>query len=348
MPDRYPYPMARPIRYEAPGAIYHVIARGDGGKMVFDREADRRAWLARKEEACEKFGWLVHAWVLMGNHVHFLLETPEPNLVVGMKWLLGVYTQGWNRRRKRRGHLFQGRYKAVVVNGEESDAHYFRIVADYIHLNPVRAGLVGGTSGKRLRDYAHSSFPGYVTKKGRAKWLVTEKVLRAFELDEGKRGARAYVNYLDERAKDRKGTLNDESLKALRRGWYLGDKSFAAKVLAAISDQVRPKRKKGSVAGSAARAHDEAEAQRIVGRCLRELGLPEQADQLAGRGRWLEEKALIASLVKKHTAGSNGWIANRLAMGHPSSVSRAVRRVRENPSLRSAQRRLGKMLDFKD
>ena len=127
-----------------------------------------------------------------------------------------------------------------------------------------------------------------------------------------------------------------------------GGKSFAAKVLAAISDQVRLKREKGSVAGSAARAHDEAEAQRIVGRCLRELGLPEQADQLAGRGRWLEEKALIASLVKKHTAGSNGWIANRLAMGHPSSVSRAVRRVRENPKLRSAQRRLGKMLDFKD
>ncbi|NNC87341.1 MAG: transposase [Akkermansiaceae bacterium] len=340
--------MARPIRYEAAGAIYHVIARGDGGKRVFHTEADRGAWLRRQEEASEKFGWLVHAWVLMGNHVHFLLETPEPNLVVGMKWLLGVYTQGWNRRRNRRGHLFQGRYKAVVVNGEDRDAHYFRIVADYIHLNPVRAGMVGGTTRKKLRDFPHSSFPAYCSKRERPKWLVTEKVLRAFELDEGKRGARAYVNYLEERAKDRRAALNDESLKALRRGWYLGDKSFGAKVLDAIAAQVRPTRKKGSVAGSAARAHDEAEAERIVGHCLAELGLPAKPGQLAGRGRWLEEKALIASLVKTHTAASNGWVAARLAMGHPSSVSRAARRVRENRKLGRAQRRLHQTLDFKD
>jgi putative transposase len=340
--------MARPIRYQAPGAIYHVIARGDGGKMVFDTEQDRRAWLTRKEQACEKFGWLVHAWVLMGNHVHVLLETPEPNLVVGMKWLLGVYTQGWNGRRKRRGHLFQGRYKAVVVNGEDRDAHYFRIVADYIHMNPVRAGLVGGTTGKSLMDYPQSSFPHYHSKRDRPKWLVTEKVLQAFELGEGRRGARAYVNYLEERAKDRKAALNDETLNALRRGWHLGDKSSRAKVLAAMADQIRPKRRLGSVAGSAARSHDEAEAERIVSKILSNLDLPLNPDQLAGRGRWLDEKALIVALVKKYTAASNRWIADRLAMGHPSSVSRAVRRVRHDSKLARKQRQLGKLLDFKD
>lgn len=340
--------MARPLRYEAPGAIYHIIARGDGGKMVFATDPDRRAWMARKEEACEKFGWLVHAWVLMGNHVHILLETPEPNLVVGMKWLLGVFTQGWNRRRKRRGHLFQGRYKAVVVNGEERDAYYFRKVADYIHLNPVRANLVGGTTRKALRDYAQSSFRAYVTKKGRPKWLVTEKVLRAFELDEGRRGARAYVKYLEKRAKDRKAALNDESLKALRRGWYLGDKSFAANVLAAIGERAGPKRKKGSVAGPAARAHDEAEAERIVSRCLAKLGVPSDTGKLAGRGRWLDEKALVASLARKHTAAGNRWVAQRLGMGHESSVSRAVRRVREHSALRKQAGKLERMLHFKD
>jgi REP element-mobilizing transposase RayT len=122
------------------------MARGDGGRNVFERDEDRLAWLDVLERACGRFGWKVHAWVLMGNHYHLLLETPEPNLVAGMKWLMGVFSQGWNRRRKRLGHVFQGRYKAVVVNGDQKSGYYFRIVADYIHLNPVRIGWVGGTS----------------------------------------------------------------------------------------------------------------------------------------------------------------------------------------------------------
>ena len=150
--------MARPLRYQAPGAIYHVMARGEGGKDVFETVDDREAWLERLGQACGKHGWRVHAWVQMGNHFHLLLETPQPNLVVGMKWLMGVYSQGWNFRRKRRGHVFQGRYKAVVVNGEDS-GEYFRIVADYIHLNPVRSGWVGGETGKKLREWKWSSFP---------------------------------------------------------------------------------------------------------------------------------------------------------------------------------------------
>jgi putative transposase len=83
--------MARPLRYEAPGAVYHVMARGDGGRMVFESEWDREDWLRRLGEVCGKYGWRVHAWVLMGNHFHILLETPEANLVAGMKWFMGVF-----------------------------------------------------------------------------------------------------------------------------------------------------------------------------------------------------------------------------------------------------------------
>ncbi len=97
----------------------------------------------------------------MGNHFHFLLETLEPNLVAGMKWVLSVFSQGWNRRR--RGHVFQGRYKAVVVNGEATDGSYFKIVANYIHLNPVRSGWVGGDSGKRLRCWRCGAGDGAVS-----------------------------------------------------------------------------------------------------------------------------------------------------------------------------------------
>ena len=118
--------------------VYHVTARGDGGKQVFEEDKERYGWIGLMEGACGSFGWRVHGWVLPGNHFHLLIETPEPNLVAGMKWMPGVSSRGWNRRRQRKGHVFQGRYKAVVVNGEERDGNYFKIVADCIHLNPVR------------------------------------------------------------------------------------------------------------------------------------------------------------------------------------------------------------------
>ena len=102
--------MARALRFQYPGAIYHVMARGDGGKTVFENKADCEVFLHRLGEACGSCGWRVHAWVLMGNHFHLLLETPQTNLVAGMKWLLGVFSQTWNRARGRKGHVFQGRY----------------------------------------------------------------------------------------------------------------------------------------------------------------------------------------------------------------------------------------------
>ena len=113
------------------------MARGDGGKAVFEEDRDRRDFIDRLGTPCVGHGWKIHAWVLMGNHFHLLLETPEANLVSGMRRLLGGFSQAWNRRRKRRGHVFQGRYKSVPVTGN-SDEYYLRIVADYIHLNPAR------------------------------------------------------------------------------------------------------------------------------------------------------------------------------------------------------------------
>lgn len=332
--------MARPLRYEAPGAIYHVMARGDGGKDVFEEDADRFAWMDLMERVCASFGWRVHAWVLMGNHFHLLFETPEPNLVSGMKWFLGVFSQGWNRRRKRRGHVFQGRYKAVVVNGESKDGSYLRIVADYIHLNPVRAGWAGGITGRPLRSWRWSSYPSYARGKGVA-WLQLSRVLEAFRLDpDGLRGGRSYAGYLEARAKDREGTLNDDALQELRRGWYLGDKVFAKKILLETRMSAVPKRRKGSLRGEAAKAHDIAEAESLVEEALTVLGLPETADALVGRGKWVQEKALIAALVRKRTSTRNAWIAKRLGMGHEATVTRAVRWARED---RAAQRRLKKL-----
>ncbi|MEX1113664.1 MAG: transposase [Akkermansiaceae bacterium] len=339
--------MARPLRYEASGAVYHVMARGDGGKTVFEDDKDHFAWVDLLERACARFGWRVHAWVLMGNHFHFLVETPEPNLVPGMKWMLGVYSQGWNRRRERHGHVFQGRYKAVVVNGEERGGTYFKIVADYIHLNPARSRWVGGNSGKSLKSWRWSSFPAYAGGK-KPDWLETGRVLRAFQLSEDRRGGRAYGGYLEARAKDMDSAVNDASLAELRRGWYLGEKGFGEKVLEAVAEAVRPKRRKGSLGGEAAKAHDHAEAENIAKGGLAALGLPDVADDLRGRGKWIREKAAIAAVIRKRTGVGNLWISGRLEMGHEGSVTRAVRWVREDKEGAKLGKALEKMLNYRD
>src|SRR5712664_4533098 len=131
--------MARPLRIQYSGAVYHIMARGSRGQRIFADVQDRKRFLEALGEACQKTGWRIHAYVLMGNHYHLLVETPEGNLVAGMKWLQGTYTQRYNSRHKVFGHLFQGRYKALLVDGA---GNYLAVVSTYIHLNPARAKLI--------------------------------------------------------------------------------------------------------------------------------------------------------------------------------------------------------------
>jgi len=146
--------MARKLRVEYPGAIYHVLNRGDRREPIFQDDPDRRRFLETLAETCAKTGWQIHAYCLMGNHFHLVLGTPQANLVAGMKWFLGTYTARFNRRHQLFGHLFSGRYKALIVDG--SGNGYLRTVCDYVHLNPARAKLL--TPEQPLRDYAWSSY----------------------------------------------------------------------------------------------------------------------------------------------------------------------------------------------
>ena len=146
--------MARKLRVEYEGAIYHVMNRGDRREAVFRDAADRELFLRTLAEACRKTDWQVHAYCLMSNHFHLVVETPKGNLVAGMKWFLGTYTSRFNRRHKLFGHLFSGRYKSLIVDG--SGSGYLRTVCDYVHLNPARAKLLGPEG--RLRDYRWSSY----------------------------------------------------------------------------------------------------------------------------------------------------------------------------------------------
>lgn len=330
--------MPRALRHEYPGAVYHVMARGDGGKAIFEGDDDRKAFLFRLGQVCGSHGWRVHAWVLMGNHFHLFFETPEPNLVTGMKWLLGTFSQGWNARRLRRGHVFQGRYKAVPVSAAVGSPYYFRIVADYIHLNPARAGLAGGQQGK-LVSWKWSSLTDYARGKGPG-WLVFDRLLAAFDLAKDGRGRRAYVAWLEERAADGGDGISTEAMAALKRGWYLGEPSFAEKLRALVEGR----RSRLTGADPVARSHDKGEAEDLAVRALVAVGLPQDTGSLSELRKGDGGKILVAALLRKHTSAGNRWLAQRLAMGHTGSVSRLVVAFGKNKANRKKLSELEKML----
>jgi len=314
------------------------MARGDGGKAIFETDEDRKGFLFRLGKVCGSHGWRVHAWVLMSNHFHLLVETPEANLVTGMKMLLGTFSQGWNRRRVRRGHVFQGRYKSIPVNASDSDPYYFKIVADYIHLNPARAGLAGGKKGKLL-GYRWSSLASHARGNG-PEWLETGRLLRAFELAGDDRGRRAYADWLEARAACDQGKIDEKAMKALRRGWYLGEPTFGDQLLGMLN---KPSAKK-SRASEAPKAHGEAEAERLADEAMAKLGLPADPKELAKIRKGDGRKVLVACLLRQRTTASNPWIAQRLAMGHSGSVSRLVTAAAKHPPTMRGLTKLSKLL----
>ena len=154
--------MARPLRLEFPGALYHLTARGNARADIYADDQDRRLFLELLGKEIGQQGWRCYAYCLMGNHYHLLIETPEANLVAGMRRLNGVYTQAFNRRHQRVGHVFQGRYKSIVVDKD----NYGLELCRYIALNPVRARMV-----KRAADWAWSSYRASAGKAPAPDWL---------------------------------------------------------------------------------------------------------------------------------------------------------------------------------
>src|SRR5437867_962791 len=146
--------MARKLRVQYEGAIYHVMNRGDHREEIFRGDSDRELFLQTLGEACAKTEWQVHAWCLMSSDFHLVVETPKANLVAGMKWFLGTYTSRFNRRHALFGQLFSGRYKALFV--DDSGTGYLKTVCDYVHLNPARAKLLAAR--QRLSEFRWSSY----------------------------------------------------------------------------------------------------------------------------------------------------------------------------------------------
>jgi REP element-mobilizing transposase RayT len=213
------------------GAIYHVMNRGDRRQNIFRDDQDRERFLETLGEACAKTDWQIHAWCLMRNHFHLVVETPKANLVAGMKWLLGTYTSRFNRRHRFFGHLFSGRYKALFVDG--SGDGYLKTVCDYVHLNPVRAKLL--SAEQKLSTFRWSSYGEYLKPgRKRCRWLRVDRLLGEHGIP---KDSRAGGRQFEQRMEIRRAAETGVAFKALLRGWCLGSEEFRKELLAQMNEK---------------------------------------------------------------------------------------------------------------
>ena len=316
--------MARALRIEYPGAIYHVMSRGDHREPIFSDETDRQRFIETLGEACAKTDWQVHAFCLMGNHFHLVVETPGGNLVAGMRWFLSTYTSRFNRRHKLFGHLFSGRYKSLIVDGESPG--YLPTVCDYVHLNPARARLL--RPRQPLSDYPWSSWPSYLRAPShRPPWLRVDRLLGGHAIAKDTVTGR---RHLEQHLEERRDREEGDDFKAIRRGWCLGDEIFRRDLLAQAHGRAGENHP-----AEIRRQTAEAKARRVLGEELDKLGWTE-AD-LVRQAKGDVRKVHIARRLRSETAVTLKWIAQNLHMGVWTYVSNQL----QNSNLtRATQKKL--------
>ena len=293
--------MARKLRIEFAGAFQLVTSRGNQKQIVFRDETDQRLFLKTLGEACLKTGWKVHAFCLLADHFHLLLETPRANLVAGMKWLLGTYTVRHNRAHRLAGHLFRGRYRSVVV---EPAREFLLLVSDYIHLNPERAGAV--QPAQALADCSASSLPSYLAPpETRPPWLEVAPLLALADgVGDDTAGRLAFGAW----AEARRALAPRDAFTRVRKGWCLGSRSFRDGLLQQISRRVGLHHY-----GDELREAAELLAERLVAEDLATRGWTES--DLIRRRKGDPEKLAMGHRLRRETTMTVSWIATRLHMG---------------------------------
>jgi len=302
--------MARPLRVEFPGAVYHVTARGNARQDIFFDDTDRYRFLEVLEDVVQRFGWVLHAYCLMPNHDHLLMETPEPNLSRGMRQLNGVYTQWFNRRHDRVGHVLQGRFKAILVEKRS----YLLEISRYVVLNPVRMGLA-----RHPRLWRWSSYRATVGEVPCPRFLTTKWILSQF--DDSREQAQAEYRQFVRQGYD--VTVWED----LRGGVLLGTDRFVTKMrpllqdAEAIRDVPRQQRlvARPSLPTLFAKAgRDKAERNRGIYRAIHEHGYT-----LSEVARYLD---LHYSTISR--------VANRIAVGKEQNKTKTRSRATRRPARR--------------
>lgn len=317
--------MGRQLRIEYEGATYHVMCRGNRRETIFQDDEDRQLFVDTLSGACARTGWRVCAYVLMPNHYHLVLETPEANLVAGMKWLQGTYAKRHNVRHREWGHVFQGRYKAVLIDPGEDV--YFRTACDYVHLNPTRAFLAGTEKTAPLAEYVWSS-SWYLSRLAEETpgWLNLGRIAQAFaQQPDSDQTRRMYLNYLESHAA---GEVDRQEYRALRRGWCLGSQDYKKEMQQAAAGERLGRIDRDSIVGEVRRMHDEQAAEAVLIKAAEEAGLDLAEKELLKKND--QRKAMIAWLLAKKTTARQEWIAKRLGMGNRANVSQAIRRIEQS------------------
>jgi len=218
--------MARPLRIEYEGAFYHVTSRGNDRKRIYFRESDYYKFRSYLKDAQQKYGYLLHCYVLMPNHYHLLMETPHANVSKVMHFMNGSYTNYINKKHGRSGHLFQGRYKAIVVDRD----NYLLELSRYLHLNPVRAELVA-----KPIDYEHSSYKSYVSTS-KENFVSRNLILQMISKD-SKQAEKWYTDFVEQAIEEEL----QSPLKQVYGGMILGGRQFIKGVLGKLEEDVLSK-----------------------------------------------------------------------------------------------------------
>ena len=317
--------MARPLRIEFPGALYHVMSRGNERRGIVRDDVDRRQRIDGLRRTVEIYGWRLHAFVLMGNHDHLFVETPEANLSAGMQHYNGSYTGYFNRRHRRVGHLFGGRFKGHLIE----DQGYFLEVSRYIHLNPVRAGLV-----ERPELWPWGSCPGYVRAAKSLEWITYDRVLGEFG-HAASRARRAYGRFL----RVASDAPPPSPFQGAVGGLLLGSSAFVERVRRMLDEkpddpdvvewkQLRRRPPLDEIAATVA-----------------EHFQVDPTDWLPGRRCNDAARAVAAYLARRRFGYAATEVAATLGYRDHSSTGRAVRRIENGtPKLRAAAERLERRL----
>ena len=319
--------MARKLRFEYPGAMYHVLNRGNYRQGIFKEEGAMASFERTLFEACERCGWILHAFVIMPNHFHLALETPQPNLSEGMRWLQSVFAIRFNRFRKENGHIFQGRFKSIVVE----DFDRLGWLAHYIHLNPVRAGI---TDVQGLPNFRFGSYHHLWSRRKRPSFLNFEVCLEAAgALKDTALGRRKYADYLLCLAEDeprQKANLFEQ----MSKGWAMGTKGFKQGLL----EEQRNKRSGMEHGVTDGREMREMAWSEMLTKCLKVQG--RNSGPVPGERKSADWKIATACFLKTRMLCRNGWLAEKLEMGTEYAVSRYVAET-----LRGERKAAGKEFD---
>ncbi|HQY05618.1 MAG TPA: transposase [Lacunisphaera sp.] len=303
--------MARPLRLETEDGVYHILNRGNYRTDIFRSDKAKAAFLKCLDEACAKTGWQVHAWCLMSNHYHLAITTPQANLVEGMRWLQGTFATRFNRLRQERGHLFQGRYKSLVVDPDDG----LGPLCHYIHLNPVRAQLcaVAGLPAQRW-----TSLGWLMEPKHRTAWYDPRPALaHAGNLLDTPAGRRKYLEYLGWLAED-EPARKQQRFAEMSKGWVLGGGEFTK----ALVRENRQLTGHGWKLAAEMQEVRESVWQEELAALLRKLR--RRPEDLTSTGKSVDWKLAIAAALKTRTTVTNRWLATTLHMGNLHEVSRKV------------------------